>query len=421
MNKDQTRHDAMPGIAKIQSIFTELSELRGMEAILDRILLEARKLCRAEAGTIFLVKGDRLVFSVVHNDLLFLGDGINKYVYKDVTLPIDDNSIAGYSANRKETLVIDDARAIDPAYPFSFNPLFDEQTGYHSKSMLCLPLINFQGQVCAVLQLINALDEQGNPVGFAPESISYVRLLGGHAAACIENGLATRELILRTIRMAALRDPAETAIHVQRVGAYAAEIYHRIALDRGVAGAELKRRKDMIRVAAMLHDVGKVGIEDAILKKPGRLSPDEFEIMKRHAQIGAFLFRRSTSELDIMAGDIALNHHQRFDGKGYPGRVADIEDVEAPTIGRMAGKEIPLPARIVALADVFDALVSRRTYKEAWSMEDALNVIRGESGRQFDPDVVAAFFSILDVIKVIREKYQDVSLDLAGMDSWSGL
>ncbi len=415
------QHDVMDIVPHVLNVFAKLRELRGMDAILDRILLEARKLCRAEAGTIFLVKGDRMVFSIVHNDLFFNADGINKHIYSNASLPIDDNSIAGYTANRSETLVIDDVYALDPSYPFCFNTSLDQQSGYRTRSMLSLPLINFQGRVCAVLQLINALSRGGTPNRFSPESVSCVSLLANHASACIETGITTNEMILRTMRMAALRDPAETATHVQRVGAYAAEIYHRIALDRGVAGAELKRRKDMIRVAAMLHDVGKVGIEDAILKKPGRLSPDEFEIMKRHAQIGAFLFRRSTSELDIMAGDIALNHHQRFDGKGYPGWVADIEDVEAPTIGRMAGKEIPLPARIVALADVFDALVSRRTYKEPWSMEDALDVIRGESGRQFDPDVVAAFFSILDVIEAIREKYQDVALDLAGIDSWTGL
>jgi HD-GYP domain-containing protein (c-di-GMP phosphodiesterase class II) len=421
MHAKNAQHDVMNIVPHILNVFAKLRELRGMDAILDRILLEARKLCRAEAGTIFLVKGGRLVFSIVHNDLFFSADGINKHIYTNASLPIDDNSIAGYTANRSETLVIDDVYTLDPSYPFCFNTSLDQQSGYRTRSMLSLPLINFQGRVCAVLQLINALSRRGAPNRFSPESVSCVSLLANHASACIETGMTTNEMILRTIRMAALRDPAETATHVQRVGAYAAEIYHRIAQDRGFAGTKIKRRKDLIRVAAMLYDVGKVGISDIILKKPGKLTSEDYQIMKRHAQIGAFLFRNPSSELDIMAREIALNHHQRFDGNGYPGRVADIEDVEAPTIGRMAGKEIPLSARIVALADVFDALVSRRTYKEPWSMEDALGVLRGESGRQFDPDVVAAFFSILDVIKVIREKYQDVSLDLAGMDSWSGL
>lgn len=395
------------GMGHVLDIFTSLRELRGMDAILDRILLEARKLCHAEAGSIFLVKGDQLAFSIVHNDFLFNSYGINKHLYLDAMLPIDDRSIAGYTANRAQTLVIDDAYVIDPSYPFSFNPSFDKQTGYHTKSILSLPLINFQGHVCAVLQLINALDDQNRPRPFSPEMVSCAQLLGNHASACIETGMTTDELIMRTIRMSELRDPAETGPHVQRVGAYSAEIYHRIAQESGLDSSEIKRRKDLVRVAAMLHDVGKVGISDVILKKPARLTAEEYETMKRHTLYGAHLFRNAASELDLMARDIALNHHQRFDGAGYPGRVSNIEDVDAMTIGKLGGTDIPLQARIVALADVFDALVSKRAYKESWTMGQALDVIRHESGKQFDPDVVAAFFSILDVVEAIRNKFRE--------------
>ncbi len=405
MPKNHDHDTAMTGILEI---FNRLRELRGMDAILDRILLEARKLCNAEAGSIFLVKGDHLIFSIVHNDFLFNAYGINKHLYLDATLPIDDRSIAGYTANRAQTLVIDDAYAIDPSFPFSFNPSFDKQTGYHTKTILSLPLINFQGNVCAVLQLINALDGHSKPQPFSPEMISCVQLLGNHASACIETGMTTNELIMRTIRMSELRDPAETGPHVQRVGAYSAEIYHRIAQESGLDASEIKRRKDLVRVAAMLHDVGKVGISDVILKKPGKLTAEEYETMKRHTLYGAHLFRNAASELDVMAGEIALNHHQRFDGNGYPGRVSNIEDVDALTIGKLEGTDIPLPARIVALADVFDALISKRAYKEPWTMDQTLDVIRHESGKQFDPDVVSAFFSILDVIEAIRNKYQEV-------------
>lgn len=405
MPKNHVHETAMTGILEI---FSRLRELRGMDAILDRILLEARKLCHAEAGSIFLVKGDHLIFSIVHNDFLFNAYGINKHLYLDATLPIDDRSIAGYTANRGETLVIDDAYAIDPSFPFSFNPSFDKQTGYHTKTILSLPLINFQSNVCAVLQLINALDENDKPRPFSPEMISCVRLLGNHASACIETGMTTNELIMRTIRMSELRDPAETGPHVQRVGAYSAEIYHRVAQESGLDASEIKRRKDLIRVAAMLHDVGKVGISDVILKKPGKLTAEEYATMKRHTLYGAHLFRNAASELDAMARDIALNHHQRFDGTGYPGRVSNIEDVDALTIAKLEGTDIPLSARIVALADVFDALISKRAYKEPWTMGQALDVIRHESGKQFDPDVVFAFFSILDVIEAIRNKFQEV-------------
>ncbi len=394
-------------LGHILDIFTSLRELRGMDAILDRILLEARKICRAEAGSIFLVKGDHLVFSIVHNDFLFSAHGINKHLYLNASLPINDHSIAGYSAKHSEILRLDDVYALPPSYPFKFNPAFDKQSGYHTRSVLSLPLINFQGGVCAVLQLINSLDQDGKAVPFSEESVSCVCLLANHASACIENGMTTNELILRTIRMSELRDPAETGPHVQRVGAYAAEIYHRIAQESGLDASEIKRRKDLIRLAAMLHDVGKVGISDVILKKPGKLTEGEYEAMKRHTLYGAHLFRNATSELDVMAREIALNHHQRFDGKGYPGRVSNIEDVDAMTVGTMQGADIPMQARIVALADVFDALISKRAYKEPWTMGMALDVIRKESGQQFDPEVVSAFLSILDVIEAIRGKYQE--------------
>lgn len=406
---NDSNQTAMDGnLGHILEIFKSLRELRGMDAILDRILLEARKICRAEAGSIFLVKGDHLVFSIVHNDYLFSAHGINKHLYLNASLPINDHSIAGYSANHSETLRLDDVYVLPPSYPFEFNPAFDKQSGYHTKSVLSLPLINFQGRVCAVLQLINSLDQEGMAVPFPEESVSCVSLLANHASACIENGMATNELILRTIRMSELRDPAETGPHVQRVGAYSAEIYHRMAQESSLDASEIKRRKDLIRVAAMLHDVGKVGISDTILKKPGKLTEDEYAVMKRHTLYGAHLFRNAVSELDEMARVIALNHHQRFDGAGYPGRVSNIEELDAMTIGTMRGHEIPLPARIVALADVFDALISRRAYKEPWTMGMALDVIRKESGHHFDPEVVNAFLAILDVIEAIRAKYQEI-------------
>ncbi|MFC1463095.1 HD-GYP domain-containing protein, partial [Verrucomicrobiota bacterium] len=113
------------------------------------------------------------------------------------------------------------------------------------------------------------------------------------------------------------------------------------------------------------------------------------------------------TDVDAMAGEIALNHHERWDGKGYPGRIADIEAEEIVMGPGKSGEEIPLSARIVSLADVYDALVSKRCYKEAWSEDDALAVIREESGRQFDSSVVDAFFAKHDVIAAVRERYKD--------------
>ena len=124
----------------------------------------------------------------------------------------------------------------------------------------------------------------------------------------------TRGMILRTIRMAEMRDPKETGAHVNRVGAYAVEVYEAWARRQGAPQSEIDAKRDIFRMAAMLHDVGKVAIADAILKKPGKLDPDEFEIMKGHTVHGGRLFLDRQSEFDDAAQDVALNHHERWDG-----------------------------------------------------------------------------------------------------------
>jgi HD-GYP domain-containing protein (c-di-GMP phosphodiesterase class II) len=212
------------------------------------------------------------------------------------------------------------------------------------------------------------------------------------------------------VKMAELRDPEETGAHVNRVATYAIELYQYIAYKNDTPEKEIKKVKDILRLAAMLHDVGKVGIEDAILKKTTRLDDNEFEEIKRHTLYGAILFENSEfrSDWDDMAAEIALNHHERWDGTGYPGQVKVLSK-DAPFNSGKKGEEIPLTARIVALADVYDALMSRRSYKDSWPEEKALQHIEQAKHKHFDPEVVDAFFDIYDVIKAIREKYPDKS------------
>ena len=394
-------------VSHILNVFAGLKDLKGLDAILDRILSESRKLAGADAGTIFLVKDGELHFSHVHNDTLFKAEDINQHIYLNACLPLDESSIAGYAASRGEILAFDDAYHIDPAYPCRLNASFDKKTGYRTMSMLTLPVKNSRRRVVAVMQIINATDETGRPIPFSTEAKTYISLMANHASSAIETGIMTNELVLRMIRMAEMRDPSETGPHVQRVGAYCAEIFHKLAQRRGMPADEIKRRKDLMRIAAMLHDVGKVGVPDGILKKPGRLDEREYAVMKKHTLFGARLFAESHSELDSLAREIALHHHQRYDGKGYPGRIEDIETDATATEALFGGEDIPLGARITALADVFDALVSPRVYKEPWPLEKALALIREESGRQFDPEAADAFLSIQDVIEAIRTRFTD--------------
>jgi HD-GYP domain-containing protein (c-di-GMP phosphodiesterase class II) len=168
-------------------------------------------------------------------------------------------------------------------------------------------------------------------------------------------------------------------------------------------------------MAAMLHDVGKVAISDLILKKPARFTPEEYRIMQHHTLYGAELFDDPQSEMDNVCREIALTHHENWDGTGYPGWVDPVTerpvktDAQGRTLGRV-GEEIPLTGRIVSLADVYDALCSKRVYKDPWPEEQVLREIRGLSGTKFDPELVNIFFDILPNIKQVRALYPEAEL-----------
>ncbi len=179
------------------------------------------------------------------------------------------------------------------------------------------------------------------------------------------------EILERLASLAEFRDDA-TGEHTKRV----TELATALAEELGMEEAELHR----LRMAAGIHDVGKVAVPDEVLLKPGKLTPDEFEVIKTHTTIGARILAGGRSPIVQLAEQIARSHHERWDGKGYP--------------DGLAGEGIPLPARIVAVADVFDALTHVRPYKVAWSVQDAAEEIARQSGTQFDPQVVAAFLRL---------------------------
>jgi response regulator RpfG family c-di-GMP phosphodiesterase len=257
------------------------------------------------------------------------------------------------------------------------------------------------------MQIINPQNDGRHPATFTPEDLLLLSYFANNAAAAIERALLTREIILRMIRMCELRDPKETGVHAERVGAYASEVYHQWSLNQGIAGDEIKRTKDSLRIAAMLHDLGKVAISDLILRKPDKLNSEEFRTMQYHTILGARLFQNQETDLDVLSAEIALNHHEKWDGTGYPGKIDDIYQDQLLFKAGKQGEEIPIAGRIVALADVYDALVTRRAYKSPWSEPMTLSYIKGQSGKHFDPEVVDAFLAIYDVIAAIRERYQE--------------
>jgi len=177
----------------------------------------------------------------------------------------------------------------------------------------------------------------------------------------------------------------ETGNHVKRVAKYSEEL----ALYYGLSQEEA----NLLKIASPMHDIGKVGIPDAILNKPGKLTADEFEIMKTHSALGFNMLRHSTRPILNAAAIIALTHHERWDGKGYP--------------KNLKGKRIPIFGRITAIADVFDALGSDRCYKKAWRDEDIFKLLKDGRGTQFDPDIVDIFFENLDIFLEIRDEFKD--------------
>ena len=235
--------------------------------------------------------------------------------------------------------------------------------------------LEFQARIKNLLSLVDARNKLADKAEWLREEVSK---------ATAEIREREEEIIDRLSIAASFKD-AETGLHTKRVGEYSQLIAQALGLSQ--------QECSDIRLAAPMHDIGKVGIPDAVLLKKGKLTEQEFASMQRHTMLGCDILRESKSSLLRLAATIAATHHERWDGQGYP--------------NRLAGEDIPIAGRIVAVADNFDALTTARPYKEAWSISQASAHIRQRSGTQFDPACVAAFEGALGEILVIRALLQD--------------
>lgn len=209
---------------------------------------------------------------------------------------------------------------------------------------------------------------------------------------------AREEEIIERLTIAASYKDAETARHTKRVGEYSEAIAHECGLPAALCSD--------IKLASPMHDIGKVAIPDAVLLKKGMLTELEFAEMQKHTTVGCDILRESKSSLLQLAAEIAGSHHERWDGQGYP--------------LRLSGNAIPLSGRIVALADNFDALTTARPYKEAWSVEKAVEHIVGRAGTQFDPDCVLAFEKALPtILRIMRENAETLASAPIDVDATS--
>jgi len=315
---------------------------------------------------------------------VFIMDRQTNELWSKVTLGLQHTEIrvpfgkgiVGHVAASGMTLNIQDAYQDN-----RFTHDIDRLTGYRTRSILAVPLKNVSGHIIGVFE---AMNKGAGPFNVDDEGI--LQLISSLAASGIENAQlyeslskSQLETIYRLAVTAEYRDQQDTAIHLRHISEYSALIAQGLSLP--------EREVENIRYASPLHDIGKVGIADAILLKPGKLTAEEFEEMKKHTVYGAKILCNAESTLLQVACKVAGSHHERFDGTGYP--------------ARLKAEQIPVYARIVSVADVFDALCAQRVYKPKWDPEKAREYIREESGKAFDPNVVQAFERVYgDILKM---------------------
>ncbi|MDW8095550.1 MAG: HD domain-containing protein [Aquificaceae bacterium] len=318
---------------------------------------------------------------------LFLYDNLKNTLYTLVAhggvrieVPADAG-IVGASFKSGEILLIPDAYA-DPR----FNREVDKATGYRTRNILAVPLTDSKGNVLGVFQAINKLDG-----GFSAQDVDLLSLLATYASNSIEAGMlyeriksAYKETVMRLSYAAEYKDP-ETYNHIVRIGMMSSLIAQKLGYDEEYCYN--------LQLAAPMHDIGKIGVPDAILLKKGKLEGEEWEIMKRHTIIGYEILKDSDSELLQMAARISLEHHEKWDGTGYP-------------YGKK-GEDICIEARITAIVDVFDALTSERPYKPAWSVEETSKYMKELSGKHFDPNLLEVFFENMPEILKIKQEFAD--------------
>lgn len=340
---------------------------RKMDGLLILMADLGRSIVAADRCSLWLVDNDRgeLWTKVAH--------GVS-----ELRIP-HDAGFVGYSVKTGEPLLIKDAYQ-DPR----FDRRSDEKTHYRTTSVMTVPLMNSAGNVMGVFQAINkqGTNEQGEAAVFSIQDLERLSLTAVYSAKTVESAMLNMELeatqreIIHILGEVSEYRSQETGDHIQRV----AEISYMLAKFLGLPEVEVER----IRLAAPMHDLGKVGIPDAILNKPGRFTDDEYAIMKTHSEIGYNMLHNSKRQLLRFAAEISRSHHERWDGRGYPRGIA--------------GEEIPLAGRICSVADVLDALSSPRCYKQPWPEEKVKEEFLKQRGAQFQPELVDVLMEHWDEI-----------------------
>ncbi len=362
----------------LRTIFSYIARIADERDIDRQLILLAdmgRDLIGADRCTVWLLnpKTDSLWSKVAH--------GMER-----ITIPTRQG-IAGYVATHAEPLIIN-----DPYNDGRFDKDVDKRTGYKTQSILALPIQDSHGKTVGVYQAINKITGAKR---FTQTDLEHLMLASTYASKTLEAAMlmeeieATQREVIFTMAEAGEGRSKETGNHVKRVAEYCRLFAVKYGLTKGDT--------TLLKLAAPMHDIGKIAIPDSILLKPGKLTEEEWAVMKTHTSLGYGFLKFSERRLLKSAAIIAFQHHERWDGKGYP--------------CGLSGEAIHIYGRICALSDVFDALGSDRVYKKAWELERIVSLFQAEQGRQFDPDLVKVFLAQVDDFVKIRETYRD---DLSG-------
>jgi len=348
--------DALIDLTALVNSSLDIDEIKqkAIESVID--------LTNSEAGS--------LIFVDKHTHELYfdVASGEKGETVKTIRLK-KGQGIAGWVAENHLPLIIEDAQG-----DHRFFRVADEISGFVTRNMICVP-VETKNSLIGVLQVINRRDGK-----FDSKDMVMMVAFSHQVAISVENARLNEELketFYDTIQAFAetieMRDPY-TGGHTKRVMEYSLAIGKRMGLPRS--------EREKLKLSAILHDIGKIGVMDEVLLKPGKLTPEEFKHMMRHAEIGPEVLSRIRRLKDILPG--IKHHHERYDGNGYP--------------SGLKGDDIPIIARIIAVADSFDAMTSDRPYRKGLSLEAGLEEVKRNSGTQFDPSAVKAFLAVYQTL-----------------------
>jgi len=354
------RMEEMGALLEVGRVVSSTLDLR---ELLTKIMSTATKVMRCETSTVYLVddQTNELYFHIVS------GDPNVGAKLQEIRLPMG-TGLAGWCAQNNKPVIVPDTEK-DPR----FFKGADKKSGFVTRSMICVPM-RLKDRVVGVLQVLNRTGE----IPFNDHDLETLENVANQAVSAIENARLyenIQKVYLSTIEVLATaidaKDPY-TQGHSRRVTQYSVAIAEELNLT--------PKEIESIRYAGLLHDVGKIGIKDSIIRKPGRLTDEEYAIIKKHPAIGAKILR----PVDFLADKIpgVLHHHEYFDGRGYP--------------EHLTGENIPLAGRIICVADAFDAMTTNRPYRKGLSVKTAVGELQKFSGKQFDPICVEAFLKAFD-------------------------